>query len=74
VGIESRSERTESLRSGRNSVFGFEGDGKVTKEKCDNCGEMKENYSEFQVSFQRTYRFCCDCTEKIEKILKDGVN
>ena len=40
--------------------------------RCYNCGKMEENYSEFQVGFKRTYRFCGECTEKIEKILKEG--
>jgi len=46
----------------------------MTQEHCDNCGKMEENYSEFQVGFRRTYRFCGECTEKIEKIIKEGVN
>jgi len=46
----------------------------MTNEKCDNCGEMKANYSELQVSLVRTYRFCFECTQKIERILKEGVN
>jgi hypothetical protein len=45
----------------------------MTQERCDNCGKMEENYSEFKVGFRRTYRFCCERSERIEKILKDGV-
>jgi hypothetical protein len=35
---------------------------------------MKDNYSEFKLGYNRVYRFCFECTEKIEKIVKEGVN
>jgi hypothetical protein len=58
-----------------NGDYGQEGGQQgMTNEKCDNCGEMKANYSELQVSLVRTYRFCFECTQKIERILKEGVN
>jgi rRNA maturation protein Nop10 len=47
------------------------------KEKCDNCGKIDDVRYEFNCLdwvFAYRLKFCGDCGEKIEKILKEGVN